>query len=289
VHSAIILAGALSGSIAWQSLRALPLNNLKVRLISVLIFAIVLSLSTNFFIPSLNLGTSSAAYLRTSRSLNFLVGVLVLIAAMSIFRKKIPRVSRFLVPLVLVFLLGLSSVSFFVESAMSFQQNYSDLTKSDPYYVVTADLEQLARWFESETSESEIYASNYFCDNKKCSSPDYIDLAMFGGQSQISERSLMSALINRRSLIQAPLFAAAYTRAKNSTGMGEISARISASRTFASLPSAETLDFLLQRNVRWYVIDRSVDASDRWKMSNAVAFGNDEFLVVDLERVTLEP
>jgi len=277
VHAAFIIAVILSGPIGWKLLRTLAASNFKGRLISVLISAIVVSLSVSFFVPSLNSGTSSAAYLRTSRSLNFLVGVLVLIAAMSIFRKKIPRVSNFLVPLVLVFSIGLSSVSFFVESAISFQKNYSGFTKSSPYYVATADLEQLARWFESETPESEIYASNYFCNDKNCSSPDY------------SEKSLMSALINRRSLIQAPYFAAAYTRAKNSTEAGEIPARISASKTFASLPSVETLDFLLQRNVRWYVIDRSVDASDRWKMSNAVAFSNDEFLVVDLERVTLEP
>jgi len=277
VHSAIILAGALSGSIAWQSLRALPLNNFKVRLISVLIFAIVLSLSINFFIPSLNSGMIGATYLRTSRSLSFAFGVFVLITTISIFQKKSSRMGAFLAPVVLVFLLGLSSVSFFVESAMSFQQNYSSFTRYGQTYIASADLEQLARWFESEALESEIYASNYFCDDKNCSSPDY------------STKSLMPALINHRSLIQAPHFAAAYTRAKDSTEAGEIPARISASKTFASLPSAETLDFLLQRNVRWYVIDRSVDASDRWKMSNAVAFGNDEFLVVDLERVTLEP
>jgi len=99
----------------------------------------------------------------------------------------------------------------------------------------------------------------------------------------------MSALINRRSLIQVPYFTAAYTRDRNSVDAAQIPLRIEVSTSFASLPTRETLSFLIQQDVRWYVVDKTVAKSNWWQKSDSVVFGNEEFLVIDLDTVELEP
>jgi len=276
VHSAITLAVALSGSTIWQSLHAFPEQRIKAQMILVLALATVLSLMVNYLIPSRYLGTSAATYLRTSRSLSFMAGVFLIVVVCA-FQKKTPRSGPSFAPIVLVFLLGLSSVSFLAKSVMSFEKNYSSFTKYGQTFVASVSLEEVARWFENETLETDIYASNYLCDDTNCGSPNY------------STKSLMSALINRRSLIQVPYFTAAYTRDRNSIDAAQIPLRIEASTSFASSPTRETLNFLIQQDVRWYVVDQTVAKSNWWQKSDSVVFGNEEFLVIDLDTVELEP
>lgn len=276
VHSSIMLAVALSGSTIWQSLQAFPEQRIKARMILVLALATVLYLTVNYLIPSQNLGTSTAAYLRTSRSLSFMAGVFLIVVVCA-FQKKNRRLTTSFGATVLVFLLGLSSVSFLAKSVMSFEKNYSSFATNGQTYVASVSLEEVARWFENETLTTDIYASNYLCDETSCGSPDY------------STKSLMSALINRRSLVQAPYFAAAYTRDRNSVDAAQIPVRIEASTSFASSPTRETLSFLIQQDVRWYVVDKTVAKTNWWQKSDSVVFGNEEFLVIDLDTVELEP
>jgi hypothetical protein len=275
IHSPLILGVLLGGVVLYSNPDGAATQKFSVW--SLLIFACtgVIAMLGTLFIPDVNSGLLKHTLLRTSRSLGFIVA-LVLVIVLLYFRSESKNFFRLWLGFaVVVSAISLSTSTFFTNALIDLPKNYRNFESEGTSFIESSDLRSLGIWFNENTASSEIYATNYVCQSFSCDSANY------------SMKSLMSAVVFRRSIVQAPHYSFAFSRLGESTSNDDFFERLSVSVNFATEPTST--DFMMLKNwsVGWYVVDLEVTPSNYWTNSDAKVYENNSYLVIDLNKVKL--
>jgi hypothetical protein len=266
LHASVMLVVSVSGVVAasiWNKGKEL----VKVEAAACVLIAVV-SLLAIYLIPDRDSGANSAIWLRTIRSLVVLLPA-VIIPLLFAVRKSSDRVLR-IGKGVLLATITMSVTSFIATNGSSYNRDMSGFERNSDLYLPSEDLIELRDWLRENSSDRDIYSSNYVCEGEDCSAP------------QLSQRALLSTIIERRALIESPWIASAFTEPKSRNGAGDFAERLEYSAAFAQNPSRQMLDFFLTSEVRWYVVDLSRTNNGQWQGNPAVVFANDSFVLIDL-------
>jgi hypothetical protein len=275
VHSPLIVAYSLISIVLIKSLDFRFVRRSILRQLAAPVFAGGCALLLTYLIPDLNSGSVSAAFLRTSRSLTPVVA-LVLVVALIFVAKKVAPISKLsLYSMTLISLITISLGSFVAKSTTELPKNYRNFESEGDSFIESSDLRSLSTWFNENTASSEIYATNYVCQSFWCDS------------ANSSKKSLMSAVLFRRSLVQAPHFSSAFSSLGESTSNDDFFERLSVSVNFAMAPASADFMMLKKWSVGWYVVDLEVTPSNYWTNSDAKVYENNSYLVIDLNKVKL--
>jgi hypothetical protein len=190
--------------------------------------------------------------------------------------KKVAPISKLsLYSMTLISLITISLGSFVAKSTTELPKNYRNFESEGDSFIESSDLRSLSTWFNENTASSEIYATNYVCQSFRCDSANY------------SKKSLMSAVLFRRSLVQAPHFSFAFSSLGESTSNDDFFERLSVSINFAMAPASADFMMLKKWSVGLYVVDLEVTPSNYWTNSDAKVYENSSYLVIDLNKVKL--
>jgi hypothetical protein len=276
VHSPVIIAFSLISAPLFldsglKYSRILISNNFR---LAIIIGGCALLFS--FVIPNLNSGSNSAVFLRTSRSLTPIIAFLMIVVLFIVFKKFHTFSQVGLYSLTIASLIMISVGSFVAKTMHETPKNYRNFEQDGASFVESPDLRALSNWFDENSSSQDIYASNCFCEGSACSSADY------------SRKSMVAAIVKRRSLLQSPLFAANYTSGDREISQTDFIDRLSVSVNFATAPTPA--EFLLLKNwsTDWYVVDLEVSPANYWANSIAKVYENNSYLVIDLTKVRFD-
>jgi len=266
LHASVMLVVSVSGVVAvstWSQGRKLVL----VEAVACVVVAIV-SLLAIYLIPDRDSGANSAIWFRTIRSLVVLLPA-VIIPLLFAVRKSSDRVLR-IGKGVLLATITMSVTSFIATNGSSYNRDMSGFERNSDLYLPSEDLIELRDWLRENSNSQDIYASNYVCEGEDCSAP------------QLSQRALLSTTVERRALIESPWIASAFTEPKSRDGAGDFAERLEFSAEFAQNPSKQILDFFVNSEVRWYIVDLTRANNEQWQSNPAAVFANDSFVLIDL-------
>ena len=275
VHSPSIIAYSLLSIVLFKSLELSVVSGSITRKLIAPVFMGAFALFLTFLIPDLNSGSVSATFLRTSRSLTPVVAFVLIVSLILVIKKMAPISKWSLYLMTLISLITISLGSFVVKSMTELPKNYRNFESEGDSFIESSDLRLLSIWFNENTTSSEIYASNCFCEGTDCTSVDY------------SRKALVAALIERRTLVQSPWLAASYSSDGNQNSSNDFNNRILTSVNFAMAPTSADFTMLKNWSVGWYVVDLEVTPSNYWTTSEAKVYENNSYLVIDLNKVKL--
>jgi hypothetical protein len=275
VHSSLIVAYSLISIVLFKSLDLRFVSKSMVRLLVAPVFAGACALLLTYWIPDLNSGSVLAILLRTSRSLTPVVAIVLVVSLILVVRKVALMSKLSLYSMTLISLITISLGSFVAKSTTELPKNYRNFKSEGDSFIESSDLRSLSTWFNENTIDSEIYATNFVCQSFRCDSANY------------SKKSLMSAVLFRRSLVQAPHFSSAFSSLGESTSNEDFFERLSVSVSFATEPTYADFTMLKKWSVDWYVVDLEVTPSNYWTNSDAKVYENNSYLVIDLNKVKL--
>ena len=275
VHSSLIIAYSLISTVFFKCQDLSFVNGAITRKLIAPVFMGAFALFLTFLIPDLNSGSVSATFLRTSRSLTPVVAFVLIVSLILVIKKMAPISKWSLYLMTLISLITISLGSFVAKSMTELPKNYRNFESEGDSFIESSDLRLLSIWFNENTTRSEIYASNCFCEGAACNSVDY------------SRKALVAALIERRTLVQSPWLAASYSADGNQNSSNDFNNRILTSVNFATAPTSA--DFMMLKNwsVGWYVVDLEVTPSNYWTNSEAKVYENNSYLVIDLNKVKI--
>ena len=275
VHSSLIVAYSLISIVLFKSLGLRSVSGAITRKLIAPVFMGAFALFLTFLIPDLNSGSVSATFLRTSRSLTRVVAFVLIVSLILVIKKMVPISKWSLYLMTLISLITISLGSFVAKSMTELPKNYRNFESEGDSFIESSELRSLSIWFNENTVSSEIYATNYVCQSFRCDSANY------------SKKSLMSAVVFRRSTVQAPHFSFAFSRLGESTSNDDFFERLSVSVNFAMAPTSTDFRMLKNWSVGWYVVDLEVTPSNYWTNSEAKVYENNSYLVIDLNKVKL--
>jgi hypothetical protein len=261
-----MLVVSVSGVVAvstWSQGRKLVL----VEAVACVVVAIV-SLLAIYLIPDRDSGANSAIWFRTIRSLVVLLPAVVIPLLFAV-RKSSDRVLR-IGKGVLLATITMSVTTFIATNGSSYNRDMSGFERNSDLYLPSEDLIELRDWLRENSNSQDIYSSNYVCEGEDCSAP------------QLSQRALLSTTVERRALIESPWIASAFTEPKSRDGAGDFAERLEFSAEFAQTPSRQILDFFVNSDVRWYIVDLTRANNEQWQSNPAAVFANDSFVLIDL-------
>ncbi|MFM8779839.1 MAG: hypothetical protein ACKOEF_11290, partial [Acidimicrobiaceae bacterium] len=160
--------------------------------------------------------------------------------------------------------------TFIATNGSSYNRDMSGFERNSDLYLPSEDLIDLRDWLRENSNSQDIYSSNYVCEGEDCSAP------------QLSQRALLSTTVERRALIESPWIASAFTEPKSRDGAGDFAERLEFSADFAQTPSTQILDFFVNSDVRWYIVDLTRANNGQWQSNPAAVFANDSFVLIDL-------
>lgn len=273
VHSPLIVAHSLIAAVLFSRRDPNFSAALIARRFTIPIFVGVCALLIVYFVPNLDSGSVLAVFIRTSRSLTPVIAFVLVVLLVPVIKRVAPISRVSIYPIVLVSLITISIGSYVAKTSTELPKNYRNFKNEGTSYLESVDMRALSDWFNENTTNSEIYASNYFCEGVACISVDY------------SRKALVAAVINRRSLMQSPWLAASYSSSGNENRSSDFSDRISTSISFATTPTASHITLLRNWSVDWYVVDLEVAPSNYWTNSDAKVYENGSYLVINLNKV----
>ena len=275
VHSPLIIAYSLVSIVLFKSLDLCFASRSMLRQLAAPVFIGACALLLTYLIPDLNSGSVSATLLRTSKSLAPVVASVLVVSLILVIKEEAPMRKWCLYSMTLISLVTISLGSFVVKSITELPKNYRNFESEGDSFIESSELRSLSIWFNENTASSEIYATNYVCQSFRCDSANY------------SKKSLMSAVVFRRSIVQAPHFSFAFSRLGESTSNDDFFERLSVSVNFAMAPTSADFTMLKNWSVGWYVVDLEVTPSNYWTNSEAKVYENNSYLVIDLNKVKL--
>jgi hypothetical protein len=275
VHSPSIIAYSLVSIVLFKSLELSVVSGSITRKLIAPVFMGAFALFLTFLIPDLNSGSVSATFFRASKSLTPVVAFVLIVSLILVIKEEAPMRKWCLYSMTLISLITISLGSFVVKSMTELPKNYRNFESEGDSFIESSELRSLSIWFNENTVSSEIYATNYVCQSFRCDSANY------------SKKSLMSAVVFRRSTVQAPHFSFAFSRLGESTSNDDFFERLSVSVNFATAPTSTDFRMLKNWSVGWYVVDLEVTPSNYWTNSEAKVYENNSYLVIDLNKVKL--
>ncbi len=266
LHASVMLVVSVSGVVAvsiWNQGKPFAV----VDAVACILIAVV-SMLLIYLIPDRDSGANSAIWFRTIRSLVVLLPA-VIIPLLFAVRKSSDRVLR-IGKGVLLATITMSVTTFIATNGSSYQDDMSGFERNSDLYLPSKDLIELRDWLRENSNDRDIYSTNYICEGEDCSAP------------QLSQRALLSTTVERRALIESPWIASAFTEPKSRDGAGDFAERLEFSVEFAQTPSRQILDFFVNSDVRWYIVDLSRTNNGQWQSNPAAVFANDSFVLIDL-------
>ena len=275
VHSSLIVSYSLISIVLFENLDLRFVSGSITQKLIAPVFIGVFALFLTFLIPDLNSGSASATLLRTAKSLTPIITFVLIVSLILVIQEVGPMRRWNLYLMTLISLITISFGSFVATSTIELPKNYRNFESEGDSFIESSDLRSLSIWFNENTTSSEIYASNCFCEGSACKSVDY------------SRKALVAALIERRSLVQSPWLAASYSSDVNKNSSNDFINRILTSVNFAIAPTSADLMMLKNWSVDWYVVDLEVTRANYWTNSEAKVYENNSYLVIDLNKVKL--
>ena len=275
VHSSLIVSYSLISIVLFENLDLRFVSGSITQKLIAPVFIGVFALFLTFLIPDLNSGSASATLLRTAKSLTPIIAFVLIVSLILVIQEVGPMRRWNLYLMTLISLITISFGSFVATSTIELPKNYRNFESEGDSFIESSDLRSLSIWFNENTTSSEIYASNCFCEGSACKSVDY------------SRKALVAALIERRSLVQSPWLAASYSSDVNKNSSNDFINRILTSVNFAIAPTSADLMMLKNWSVDWYVVDLEVTRANYWTNSEAKVYENNSYLVIDLNKVKI--
>ena len=230
-----------------------------------------------YFIPIDNSGTYHAIKLRIldgSVSILFVASASIIMLIFSAPRTDIFRFNRplaFIVAGTIVLTVSLN-VRWF--HAQNFRNEVSSETHHD-YMLGDSELLEIGRAIEKITPESAIIASNYFCDDPYCSAEDYSPHRSDWKRGGEAMGLVMYA--HRRFLVSGYGYLWQNVRPSDDVIM-----RMDLSVEFGSSPNKALLIQLLERNVSYFVVDKSKSEVLDWSDYASTVETTDRYILLKL-------
>lgn len=271
LHSGVILVNSILGVVLVETFHRITKSELFDTTTAVLVGCI--ALLCIYVIPDVDSGSNNSIWLRTSRSLVVLIPAILL--TITFFLRRQSNYLRRLLVCLLVAYSTMSAVTFIAGNAAALPKDYAGFKSNGEFFLASDDLLGLSKWIKSNTADTDIYASNYSCEGLDCAEP------------HLSQRALLSATLERRSLIESPWIASAFTEPGSRDGAGDFAARLKYSVVFAQRPNSETLEFFKELSVRWYIVDLGKANNGLWDANSATVFANKSFVLIDIDKFDL--
>lgn len=241
-------------------------------------------------IPNLNSGSKLAISLRLFRSLVVAIPLGVSVLMFFIFKRKKPRA----LALSVLALISFASTSFGIFSHNIVERQsrtYAERTrqKSGIDQLFANGSRDVGTWIRANSAESDIFASNFFCDDSRCSGDGWFEQSIgdtphkftpagYGTYSGFRSWSVELALESQRQyLIQAYVNFWQY-----GTPPDWLRERVEASIEFAESPSVVSLNYLKSKQVKWFVVDLKSTKNRNWDGFAKEMYSNNRFLVLKL-------
>ena len=243
-------------------------------------------------IPNLNSGSKFAISLRLFRSLvvSLPVGISVLMFFL-VKRKKQPTLALSFSLLVLI---SFASTSFGIFSNNIVERQSRTYAERTRQKLATDQLfasgsRDVGIWIRANSADSDIFASNFFCDEMRCSGDGWFQQSIgntphkftptgYGTYSGFRSWSVELALESQRQfLIQAYVNFWQYD-----TPPAWLRERVEASVEFADSPSVKTVNYLKSMQVSWFVVDLDSTKNRNWDEFATEMYSNKRFLVLKL-------
>ena len=243
-------------------------------------------------IPNLNSGSKIAISLRLFRSLVVSIPLGVSILIYLVVRQRRPKTVALSISVLV--LISFASTSFGVLSSNIVERQsrtYAERTrqKLSMDQLFANGSRDVGMWIRANSAESDIFASNFFCDDMKCSGDGWFEQSIgntphkftpagYGTYTGFRSWSVELALESQRQfLIQAYVNFWQYESPPD-----WLRERVKASVEFADSPSVQTFDYLKTKRVTWFVVDLESTTNRNWNEFATEMYSNDRFLVLKL-------
>ncbi|NDA80438.1 MAG: hypothetical protein EBX92_04785 [Actinobacteria bacterium] len=138
----------------------------------------------------------------------------------------------------------------------------------------SSDIEA-ARWLRENSKNSEIFASNrYLCPES---------LVCPNGDPNSGSSHLISAISERRSLIEGPRFLVSTPFVTSNLYPSWVQDRVSTTLNFIDQPSSQSSRRLMESGVNWVFVQKKSTSTRNWEPWAKVAFENADVLILRLE------
>ena len=244
------------------------------------------------FIPNLNSGSKIAISLRLFRSLVVLIPLGVSILIYLVVRQRKPKAVVLSISVLVLISFASTSFGIFSNNIVERQsRTYAERTrqKLSMDQLFANGSRDVGTWIRANSAESDIFASNFFCDDMKCSGDGWFEQSIgntphkftpagYGTYTGFRSWSVELALESQRQfLIQAYVNFWQYESPPD-----WLRERVDASVEFADSPSVQTFDYLKAKRVTWFVVDLESTTNRNWNEFATEMYSNDRFLVLKL-------
>ena len=244
------------------------------------------------FIPNLNSGSKIAISLRLFRSLVVLIPLGVSILIYLVVRQRKAKTAVLSISVLVLISFASTSFGIFSNNIVERQsRTYAERTrqKLSMDQLFANGSRDVGTWIRANSAESDIFASNFFCDDMKCSGDGWFEQSIgntphkftpagYGTYTGFRSWSVELALESQRQfLIQAYVNFWQYESPPD-----WLRERVDASVEFADSPSVQTFDYLKAKRVTWFVVDLESTTNRNWNEFATEMYSNDRFLVLKL-------
>lgn len=249
------------------------------------------------FIPNLNSGSTSAIALRLAPSLIGLlpIGVATLIALkLGAKPKSLSAVSQLALTGLVAMSIGFFAVNFSRNAANEypeFERNYESRVGLDKPDLIAA-----SNWITANTRVSAIFATNDFCDeispdcNPKTDWLKRVEYSMKCTRDEVLRwvgtdncnpggYKLLTALVDRR-FLAGNFWVGVSDGAALQPWLAE---RVMNSVNFAKSPTSANKNALVDLNVEWFLLRKSLTESQDWQNFGTVEYSNDSYAIIKLD------
>jgi hypothetical protein len=243
-------------------------------------------------IPNLNSGSKIAISLRLFRSLVVLIPLGVSILIYLVVRQRKPKTVVLSISVLVLISFASTSFGIFSNNIVERQsRTYAERTrqKLSMDQLFANGSRDVGTWIRANSAEADIFASNFFCDDMKCSGDGWFEQSIgntphkftpagYGTYTGFRSWSVELALESQRQfLIQAYVNFWQYESPPD-----WLRERVDASVEFADSPSVQTFDYLKAKRVTWFVVDLESTTNRNWNEFATEMYSNDRFLVLKL-------
>jgi hypothetical protein len=239
----------------------------------------------SYAIPTINSGAQNAILIRSMRiyvTSWFLILAALVIFAINLFRQK-PSFNDYAK---LVVASSAMVVTFSVVNWIdTMPRKHNEFSRDGASYLATFELENIASWVNQNSKDADIVASNFGWPVIKPSESELFSAPCTAVRNKDisvetcrrTNNALLVAYMHRRTWLQATSI--------HYTGFTpEIDSRQTVTLGFASDPTSDQAQQMLDDGVDWFVIDRSTTNQTTWEPHATIEYTNDSFFALRLNK-----
>jgi hypothetical protein len=239
----------------------------------------------SYAIPTINSGAQNAILIRSMRiyvTSWFLILAALVIFAINLFRQK-PSFNDYAK---LVVASSAMVVTFSVVNWIdTMPRKHNEFSRDGASYLATFELENIASWVNQNSKDTDIVASNFGWPVIKPSESELFSAPCTAVRNKDisvetcrrTNNALLVAYMHRRTWLQATSI--------HYTGFTpEIDSRQTVTLGFASDPTSDQAQQMLDDGVDWFVVDRSTTNQTTWEPYATIEYTNDSFFALRLNK-----